>query len=361
MLGLMLVILLIAWSMRTFRTSPWIAFGFLWMGITWAPLSGAVPVGYLMADRYLYIPCLGFCTAAVASVDWAWNRLKQTDRFSSRWNAVPIFTYAPRILFALVVIVFFARTMARTLDWRDELSLWQSAVRHSPANAKVFFNLGNAWWDRHDLTQAFLAWTHALEINPQYPQVWLNMGQARKGEGKPVEAESCYRRALEIEEDYGLAHFNFALLLEEQGRDEEALSHYRQAAQTLMDKHGGSTRRALAWYHIARLYGKQGDRTEAERFVKQSLALSPNFAPAHLLLGLLLSGDPAQAQAEFKITLQLDPQNADAWFNLGVSAWMQNQRPDAQRCFQEAVRLNPALESRVDQITGNANHTGVSH
>ena len=67
-----------AWMAR--KTIPAILFGAFWFFITWAPVSGAVPVGYLMADRYLYIPCVGFSIAAVSAVCGVWRRLEDSTK-----------------------------------------------------------------------------------------------------------------------------------------------------------------------------------------------------------------------------------------------------------------------------------------
>ena len=47
---------------------------------------------------------------------------------------------------------------------------------------------------------------------------------------------------------------------------------------------------------------------------REAIKYRPDFAPAHLNLGLMLAklGKPDQALAEFRITLQLDPTNPSA-------------------------------------------------
>jgi tetratricopeptide (TPR) repeat protein len=65
---------------------------------------------------------------------------------------------------------------------------------------------------------------------------------------------------------------------------------------------------------MAQVFIRQGDLVNAERFLRRSLAASPDYAPAHLHLGLLylLQDDQAAAVQELKRTIALAPGSPEA-------------------------------------------------
>ena len=57
--------------------------------------------------------------------------------------------------------------------------------------------------------------------------------------------------------------------------------------------------------------------------------------------GLLAVGQPDAAIREFRTAIALNPENADAHFNLGVILGPRNQLDDAIAHLQRAVEINP--------------------
>jgi tetratricopeptide (TPR) repeat protein len=86
-----------------------------------APTSNlAILVGTIMAERFLYLPSIGFAGCLVVVVYAICRRVPAA---------------APAAL-ALVSLAFAARTYTRNCDWFDDQSLWSSAAKASPASYK---------------------------------------------------------------------------------------------------------------------------------------------------------------------------------------------------------------------------------
>jgi tetratricopeptide (TPR) repeat protein len=86
-----------------------------------APTSNlAILVGTIMAERFLYLPSIGFAGCLVVVVYAVCKRVPAA---------------APAAL-ALVSLAFAARTYTRNFDWFDDQSLWSSAAQASPASYK---------------------------------------------------------------------------------------------------------------------------------------------------------------------------------------------------------------------------------
>jgi protein O-mannosyl-transferase len=167
-----------------------------------------VTIGSIMAERFLYLPAVGFAGCAVAAVYAA------ADRFRFR-SAV-----APAVLTVLVA-VYGVRTFVRNRDWKDDETLWASAVKVSPASYKTHFGLAVAWADEDPELQqndriiaekekamAVVAgvpdgWNHVMLFS-NLGWYYLKKGDAIAGTSLsgsgPATAESLewYRKALQV-------------------------------------------------------------------------------------------------------------------------------------------------------------------
>lgn len=335
--GALLLSVIIGLALRWINRYPAFAFGVAWFFVAWAPVSGAAPVAYLVADRYLYIPCLGFCLAATVAFQ---PFLKKFE------TKIPYLSLSFGIAMCLLLSI---RSVIRNADWHNELSLWTSAARSQPQNPKIHAALASAYADRGETDSAFQAWNRSLELDPNQPRVWVNRGNEEKRRGNAKEAEDCYRNALELFPTYGAAHFNLALLLEQQNRLDEALRHFQLAAEHLYHRVNTEHRQGLAHYHIARLFFVRKELQTAAFHLSRAEKLAPAYAPIHLLKGLL-SNDPQAARKAFKEAIRLDPNYAEAYFNLGVLEWQSGNPAAAEKQWQKAAVLDPSLEARIKSL-----------
>lgn len=91
---------------------------------SYVPASNALfYVGFVVAERVLYIPSVGYCLLVGWSATALAKRLAATN---SRRSAV-VYT-----LYATTVAVYGLRTVIRNRDWRDEESLYRSGIQVNP-------------------------------------------------------------------------------------------------------------------------------------------------------------------------------------------------------------------------------------
>src|ERR1017187_6824611 len=124
---------ILALAVRSYRRNKPLGFFIAFFLVTMAPTSNLVMlIGSIMAERFLYLPSIGFAAGAIVALHWAYRPL--TRAWPGARLAVPI---------ALVAIcaVLASRTYARNADWLDGDSLWTSAVRSAPASYKTHLDL----------------------------------------------------------------------------------------------------------------------------------------------------------------------------------------------------------------------------
>ena len=117
------------WRRRSDRLTFWAA-GFL--GLTLLPTANLIfPAGSIMAERFLYLPSIGFAIAAAALAYRLPNGKLGTG------------------VLALAVVVFGGRTLARNRDWQDNLALFSHDAGIAPGSFKVHDTLGRSLFERN--------------------------------------------------------------------------------------------------------------------------------------------------------------------------------------------------------------------
>ena len=89
-----------------------------------------IPVGTIMAERFLYLPAIGFAMCLTLA-------LYSLGRRVGVGVLTPVGMLASPVLCCLIVMGFTARTWARNADWVDDLTLWSAAAQTSPLSFKT--------------------------------------------------------------------------------------------------------------------------------------------------------------------------------------------------------------------------------
>ncbi|KAG5866782.1 hypothetical protein JTB14_013678 [Gonioctena quinquepunctata] len=113
-------------------------------------------VGFVVAERVLYLPSAGLCLLLGLAGGVFWDRYKRLR---------PVFSFC----LVIVLVAFSAKTVFRNRDWRDEESLYRSAI---PINTpKAYGNLGSVLSSQGRFVEAELAFREALRYRPNMADV----------------------------------------------------------------------------------------------------------------------------------------------------------------------------------------------
>ncbi len=194
---------------------PVTVFGLLWFAVNLLPVSGIVPIPSApLAERYLYVPGIGLWLVAGDQVELLARKL-------SRWRPVAWAVLAIATAFAAV-------TVRRNLEWRDDLTLFSSAVRVEPGSTDASYNHAIALDDRGDAEGARREWERVLRLDPTHVGALARLGTFHAERGALELAASYFGRVLAVRPDDVETRFNLALLFERLGRREDALALYRE-------------------------------------------------------------------------------------------------------------------------------------
>jgi protein O-mannosyl-transferase len=264
-----------------------VAVGSLWFarkripnGLTWfaifivmlAPVLYFQGTGIFFAERYLYMPSL----AAVILIVDALSQLR------------------PRAGLAIGVLLlggFFALTVLRNRDWKDDETLYRRTLQVQPASVKFWNNLGFIYLDRGDNKQAqeclLRASEHSRderfgqEVYERY-RTDLGFGIIAARESRIADAKKHLYQALEYEPRGDGAYATLAAVFMNQDHD------YAKAVGLLRKAIEIGFKSELNWDYMGVALLNQGLHERAISAFREALRVNPNFEPAkqHLQIAL---------------------------------------------------------------------------
>lgn len=263
-----------AYALATFRTRPWLTVGWGWYLVMLAPLSGLIQTGYQgMADRFTYLPLIGVVVAGT----WEIN-----DRLARR--------RAGRAALAVGAAGFLAwcalLTPLQARRWRDTETLFSHALTVDPENWLAHLKLGETARGEGRYDAALPHLERTVELNPEsaYGRTLLGVTLGQLGRGDDALRE--LREAVRRDPNWADGRHNLAVTLARKGRPEEAVFHLR--AELLLNPRGVRPYGMLT--KLLLLTGRQG---EAEDLCRRWVELDPDSREARDLLRRILEArDP---------------------------------------------------------------------
>src|SRR5262252_7628323 len=239
-----------------------------------APVSGLVQTGWQMtADRYSYMPCLGWAALAGAGFFLAWQRAGGARGESTRtlvaWTAVCLIT------------VLGVLTWRQVGVWRDTETLWTHAAAASPSGL-AHENLGEVYQDRGQFDRAAAHFEQSVRMRPGYGPGHFHLGATRAQQGRPEEAMREYEEAARLMPDSAVPYYNMGLALVALRRPAEAIERYRQALKIVPGY-------ADAHNNLGLLLAEDGKLDDGVVHLREAVALRPDSASYHSNLGLALA------------------------------------------------------------------------
>ncbi len=251
-------------SFFVYRYSKEAFFGIWWFLITLFPVSNLIEIYNPFAERYLYIPIIGFCLVVPTVIEAVVRR-----RFSRPATATVV-TLIP----TLVIIGLYATaTLARNPDWRNNFVLWSQTVQSSPNSLVAHAGLGMAYLKRGMLNEAQQEFETAIRIYPKHAKSYYNLGLVYHQKGHLKKAMENYNRSVAINPDLMKAHYNLAMLYVQQGSMDPAIRHYVKVTEL-------DSEVIEAHYNLGLAYAMQGNLKRAISEWQKVLQLDPHHRSA---------------------------------------------------------------------------------
>jgi len=190
-----------------------LSFSLLMLVLPFIPASNMFfPVGFVAAERTIYIPSIGFCVliSIGQSKIWTYCASKKIWLQGKRTSGKQILS----TLSAFLLICLAGKLYLRNLDWLDRGTLFRSGLASTPTNGKVFYNYGNFLRDQENKRDARLCYKEALRLWPNYVIALNNLATVSDNE---TDIEQLLLRALQLDPHHANSLFNLGDLYRQQG------------------------------------------------------------------------------------------------------------------------------------------------
>ncbi|XP_055840237.1 protein O-mannosyl-transferase Tmtc3 [Episyrphus balteatus] len=350
-----------------------------WMCFPFLPASNLFfPVGFVVAERVLYMPSMGFCMLLAYGL---YNISTKNKRFAE-------------VILCVLLLCHGFKTFTRNKDWQTEYSLFMSGLKVNSRNAKLFNNVGHALENEGKYLDALIYFQKAVTIQGDDIGAYINVGrtynhlkmykeaeesylkakslfpkvkpgesyQARiapnhlnvfinlanlisKNQTRLEEADHLYKQAISMRADYVQAYINRGDILMKLNKTNEAQEVYEKAL--LYDNEN-----ADIYYNLGVVFLEQGKSSQANVYFNKAIELAPDHEQALLNSAILLQElggkeyRTISRERLFKI-LKKDQNNERVFFNLGMLAMDENNFEDAENYFKRAIHIKTDFRSAL--------------
>ena len=226
------------------KRDPIAGFGFFWILLCFLPTSNLVPLMQTFAERYLYLPGIGFLVVLVRGLR----------------HCLPIRLL--KIVLGSLAILYLGLTIHRNADWQNNSALWETTLRQNPtslralnnlgierlregniqeslrlldqavqlgANADIFGNRGKAHLAANNLPAALADLNRAIELQEKKPAFWQNRGIVHGLLGQFDASIADFNRLIELSPDDPEAFRNRGITFQSMGKNLEAARDFQKA------------------------------------------------------------------------------------------------------------------------------------
>jgi len=283
------LVFLSVWSRRFSKV---FFFSFAFYFFTVVLVAQFLSVGLvIMADRYSYVPYIGVGLGVGFAIDWITGS-KQLGRYG-KW----------------LVMLGFAlwwgyKTQTQLKVWKDTESLWKSALEKYPKDGQILANLGNYYGKNGRIDEAASCFEQAIEAKIQNAMVYEGLGNVYGSRNDHQKAAEMFTEAIRIDPRRGNFYFNRGTAYT-MFAPEKAIPDFEKSLELLPP-----AKHAEVFVRIANTYLQQKEYTKAIASFDRSIALGPPSASVLHDRGVAKFnlGQRAEAIADFKAALQVDPQ-----------------------------------------------------
>ena len=332
LLSIAVILFLIAGAMALAKKHKHVSFCTLWFFITLSPAANIIPIKILIAERFLYLPSIGYSVVIAVFLMSLYGKFRERRALG----------YSFICLGVLLVSIYSRLTMTRNADWSSDLTLWKKAVLKYPDNVRARHNLAVAYLAREgDPDKAYEEVKVALRIHPEYSlartMVVAYYAQNNRFDEAIEEAKYILRADPDFIDGYRFLGAIYAI----QNKYDLAYMAYRKALARNPDF-------LEAKFAIASLHSLKGDIDLAIEKYKEILKEPPpehyrsHYAAAYLALGELYAGSGDGGNALKAWRKVYEDFGEQVWFN-EISKFLVG-KTQAKELLLETKRWQPEFK-----------------
>lgn len=251
-------LLIILWFQRR---NKWLIFAFLYytFSIFFLMRFDTTNDFHIVADRFIYLPCLGICLAFGIFA----------EHLIKKYPSQKIIT---SIGLLGIFLFLFISTFQQTKVWNNNSNFWNHIILKDENNALAYTSRADAYFlaGKFDLAKNDL--DRAIELDPKDHKPYFTRGAIYAMNGKRELALNDLNQGLSMNTTTPEAYLNRANLYTEEGKSQLAIEDFNKAIE-LSPTMGG------AYFGRGTLYSRMGEQLKAEEDFDKALQFyNPRFS-----------------------------------------------------------------------------------
>lgn len=237
------------------------------------------------------------------------------------------------------------KTNAPVSDIERAQRHYQYILSLQPKDPQTLVELANTYSLTGDFKTAIKYINDALKIDERYRDGYVLKGSIYKTLDNNELALSSYQTAVQLDPDFFMGHLNTGWLLTSMEEHQLAIEYYENAVQL-------KPRNLNAIYGIAKSLQDLGRYEESLVEYRKLAKIKPEFYITFFNQGFIkqyYQNELDSATYFYGEVLDLNPQYAPAWYQLGETYYEQERISEAAKAFSEALKIDgeyvPALEA----------------
>lgn len=343
-LGIAITVITLLIAYKQFKKNPLITFAILLFWGTFSIASNLFfNIGTFMNERFMFVPVLGYCIILA----WLITRVNNTQ--------------LPKAILITILALYSIKTIERSTAWKDNFTLFLTDVKTSSRSAKVNVSAAEILLQKADAEpgnqlkysqEAIKYLNKAENIYPEYYGVYDLRGKAWFFQKNYYMSFIDYRHCVLINPEKHTPVNNIFIISQAALRDSANMDAYN-AAFFLVRKFPDTLRFN---YQVALVYDRIEKWDSCKLFLKKTISLDSNYAPAYNKLGEIygrIDGNFALSSYNLLKAYEKNPDDYSTLENLGVMYALTKQFDKAMIFFKKAKKVNP----KNVQLLVNIGHT----
>lgn len=281
-----------------------------------------LPVGKaIMADRYVYVPSIGF------SFLIGWYVVHQ------RWFSRRELGYFAIGSYALLLGFL---TFQRGKVWADSVTLWSDVIEKNPEVVIAYYNRGNVYMNSDAYERAIQDFSTCVKLDPTHWEAYINRGVTKTKQKDFVSAIGDFDAALSIDSTILKAYINRANALRMLKDYDRALVDYNKAGRIKPDMAELYLNRSILKFEMKDIDGSLID-------LDMALHLDSKYLSAFINRAYIKKekGDYSGSLADYTSAIELNPGNSDLYNNRGNVYFLAGDMTAALNDYNQSIQLNP--------------------
>ncbi|TFG08383.1 MAG: tetratricopeptide repeat protein [Promethearchaeota archaeon] len=238
-------------------------------------------------------------------------------------------------------------------EYDKAINCYNKAIDFDSEDADLWLKLGEAYRNKDKLSKAFEIFKKATKVQSDLIEAWDNLGDIHVKKEEIDNALKCYRKINEIisnkeksTKNEDLIRFqieNHEKILsidpynvdswEKIGKLYEDLEEYDKAIESLEKATELAPYDTDLWVEIGNTYYLRKKYKGAVKFYEKAIDIAPDKVKSKL--------DKIPIIESYKKLIETNQDDPKLWINLGYIYEYKNDKKEALKCYEEALRIDP--------------------